>query len=368
VRKLQAQNFNDPTSGYDVLVASDAVGMGLNLNIRRIVFSTVYKWDGKETRKLTTSEVLQISGRAGRFNSIYPTGLVTTLYTDHLSHVHHCFASANIPPIAQAGLTPTLEHITQIKETYPDMSLTQVLEHISANAALDSIYFLCTMKEMVKISEVLLENEQLQKSPLRIYDLFTFCQAPVNSEKHPTHIPLLIKFAVTFSKGETISLPTSFRKFGSMVPKSPAQIMELEEAYSHLDIYVWLGHRLGVYVFVDMEDAIQVRSDVANNIHKGLQSMTEKGLFMKTIRPRHDRHMDGFDFDHGGRDGGGPSGYGSNRFDRFDKHDHDDYHDGSGRGSGRSRGRDRDKARYARAAPIRGTPSSVRRGGGSLSR
>lgn len=36
-RRRQANLFNDPNSGYDVLVASDAVGLGLNLNIRRVV-------------------------------------------------------------------------------------------------------------------------------------------------------------------------------------------------------------------------------------------------------------------------------------------------------------------------------------------
>ncbi len=37
-RKSQATLFNDFESGYDVLVASDAVGLGLNLNIKRIIF------------------------------------------------------------------------------------------------------------------------------------------------------------------------------------------------------------------------------------------------------------------------------------------------------------------------------------------
>lgn len=42
-RSQQARLFNDPTSGYDILVASDAIGMGLNLNIRRIIFHSLLK-------------------------------------------------------------------------------------------------------------------------------------------------------------------------------------------------------------------------------------------------------------------------------------------------------------------------------------
>jgi ATP-dependent RNA helicase SUPV3L1/SUV3 len=35
--------FNEPDTGFDILVASDAIGMGLNLNIRRIIFHTAVK-------------------------------------------------------------------------------------------------------------------------------------------------------------------------------------------------------------------------------------------------------------------------------------------------------------------------------------
>lgn len=54
-RREQAKLFSDPQSGFDVLVASDAIGMGLNLAIRRIVFSTVTKFDGFRERKLHSS-------------------------------------------------------------------------------------------------------------------------------------------------------------------------------------------------------------------------------------------------------------------------------------------------------------------------
>jgi ATP-dependent RNA helicase SUPV3L1/SUV3 len=43
-----------------VLVASDAVGMGLNLEITRVVFSTVEKFDGVQDRPLHVSEILQV--------------------------------------------------------------------------------------------------------------------------------------------------------------------------------------------------------------------------------------------------------------------------------------------------------------------
>lgn len=78
-RRSQAAQFNRPGSGVDVLVASDAIGMGLNLNIRRIVFATMSKFDGDTKRALTPSEVKQIAGRAGRFASDHPQGYVAVM-------------------------------------------------------------------------------------------------------------------------------------------------------------------------------------------------------------------------------------------------------------------------------------------------
>jgi len=51
----------------DYLVATDAIGMGLNLNIDHVVFSSLKKYDGRYNRNLYASEIGQIAGRAGRF-------------------------------------------------------------------------------------------------------------------------------------------------------------------------------------------------------------------------------------------------------------------------------------------------------------
>ncbi len=49
------------------LVATDAIGMGLNMDIEHVAFASLSKWDGRETRALTVPELAQIAGRAGRF-------------------------------------------------------------------------------------------------------------------------------------------------------------------------------------------------------------------------------------------------------------------------------------------------------------
>ena len=49
------------------VVSTDAIGMGLNLPIRRIIFMETEKFDGVERRELKPEEIKQIAGRAGRF-------------------------------------------------------------------------------------------------------------------------------------------------------------------------------------------------------------------------------------------------------------------------------------------------------------
>ncbi len=51
----------------DFLVATDAIGMGINMDLENVYFSNLKKFDGKKLRKLNLSEVGQIAGRAGRY-------------------------------------------------------------------------------------------------------------------------------------------------------------------------------------------------------------------------------------------------------------------------------------------------------------
>ncbi len=75
VRHEQARRFREGET--QVVVSTDAIGMGLNLPIHRIVFLELTKFDGHESRDLTSSEIKQIAGRAGRFG-IYNEGIVAS--------------------------------------------------------------------------------------------------------------------------------------------------------------------------------------------------------------------------------------------------------------------------------------------------
>ena len=66
-RARNAQVAMYQNAEVDYLVATDAIGMGLNLDVHRIAFSETRKFDGRRVRDLTTSELAQIAGRAGRY-------------------------------------------------------------------------------------------------------------------------------------------------------------------------------------------------------------------------------------------------------------------------------------------------------------
>ncbi len=64
-RNAQVEVYEN--QNVDYLVATDAIGMGLNLNINHVSFSSLEKFDGRYNRNLAPSELGQIAGRAGRY-------------------------------------------------------------------------------------------------------------------------------------------------------------------------------------------------------------------------------------------------------------------------------------------------------------
>nr|WP_207733828.1 DEAD/DEAH box helicase [Clostridium sp. 1001275B_160808_H3] len=76
VRRKQYDMFINKEN--KVLITTDAIGMGVNLPIKRIIFLDIQKFDGEEIRYLTSQEVKQVAGRAGR-KGIYEVGYVATV-------------------------------------------------------------------------------------------------------------------------------------------------------------------------------------------------------------------------------------------------------------------------------------------------
>ncbi|MDN6713522.1 MAG: DEAD/DEAH box helicase, partial [Acetobacter sp.] len=129
VRRAEAQRFNNGQA--DILVATDAIGMGLNLSIKRVVFAALKKYDGRQTRDLTVQEVKQIGGRAGRFGK-HETGVVAVLAgAGSPSFVRRQLdADAELPDDLRPYVQPDADIVKAVASEIGSQSLYGVLSRI----------------------------------------------------------------------------------------------------------------------------------------------------------------------------------------------------------------------------------------------
>ncbi|MEP6102418.1 helicase-related protein [Parasphingorhabdus sp.] len=76
-RNAQVKMYQD--GEVDYLVATDAIGMGLNLDVTHVAFAALRKFDGRRRRRLTLAEIGQIAGRAGRHQKDGSFGVLSGL-------------------------------------------------------------------------------------------------------------------------------------------------------------------------------------------------------------------------------------------------------------------------------------------------
>ncbi len=121
VRREQARRFREGEA--DIMVATDAVGMGLNLPAHTLCFYTDEKFDGIQNRQLKVQEVKQIGGRAGRFGH-HDSGEITALDPQTLKSIRRLFNSPDAPvDLSQFQVRPSIDHLAAISELMGEPSL-----------------------------------------------------------------------------------------------------------------------------------------------------------------------------------------------------------------------------------------------------
>ena len=198
-RRRQAYLFNAPDNDYDVMIATDAIGMGLNLNIRRVVFNKLSKiGDGGVKRVISSSLVKQIAGRAGRRGTRYPEGIVTTLNEWDRKSMRRKY-NEELQLTESAGLFPTFEQVELLSGQLPDLSFPELLVRFAELTRLDGQYFLCKLNVIVEIAEALEHVKGLS-----LNDRFNFATCPVK-KNDPRHMKRLLTWAKQFSMGHPVS-------------------------------------------------------------------------------------------------------------------------------------------------------------------
>ncbi|KAI5080126.1 hypothetical protein GOP47_0005605 [Adiantum capillus-veneris] len=262
-RSQQAKLFNEPGNSYDILVASDAVGMGLNLNIKRVVFLTLEKFDGELKNPIPVPLIKQIAGRAGRRGSLYPEGLVTTFQASDLPRLHTCLGEP-FPESCNAGLFPSCEQLQLFAKHMPDVKFSELLDRFVQTSRVDSYYFVCLNMGLRRLSAMIdtIDN-------LTLEERFTFCFSPVNG-RNPKAIAALFQYAKSYSQRIPLQLLVGRP---SLSPHIDFQLMDLEEKYHLLSLYLWLSHHFPVEYFPQIQEAQTMSLEIASTLGESLADL-----------------------------------------------------------------------------------------------
>ena len=278
-RSTQARLFNEEGSGYDILVASDAIGMGLNLNIRRIVFHSTLKSDKNGVFWLEPSSVKQIAGRAGRLSSQYKVGLVTAWQEVDLAYVR-AIMEWDLPPLKSAGIFPSIDQIETFGEKLLKMNVVNqehgpgVVDQLDAveegeyteeeqeedslkvdtnptghtlKINPDDIRLSALISKFVKLSQIdgrffmcdhlniIVISNWLHTIPLSIADRFIFSSCPVNIGD-TLSMTLLYQFAAKYAMQRPVAVNI---RLSMHAPRDLEEFGDLCMRHNILDLYLW---------------------------------------------------------------------------------------------------------------------------------
>ncbi len=246
----------------EVVVATDAIGMGLNLPIRRIVFLETRKFDGHTRRTLNVSEIKQIAGRAGR-RGIFETGYYTSEYRSQAIR-RAVEGSVETISYARMGIPESI--------IYLDMPLSEILKRW-ADVEFSSLYEKADLEEDISLCKKL---EAVVSDKKLIYD---FIMIGFRSSKSFL-TDLLLKFAKAQEAGGS-GLKNRINDIveAAIVPfdedLDAMKLEELEDMYLVYDlIYAYLRkfnhrERLG--------DIILLKRDISSRIIEYLKTQQLEG-------------------------------------------------------------------------------------------
>ena len=265
VREREARRFAGGDA--DILVATDAIGMGLNLPIQRVVFTAVHKYDGVKRAELTPSLLQQIGGRAGRFGHQDEEGVVAGL-TPAEHGIVTALMKAPQPALAPAGfqITAGSAYLEQIADMSGDRRLEALLSLFLLHADCGDGFFTPFVPE-----EQLARAAQLDRMKrLTLQQKHTFSMAPMASQNE-TIDGVWRDWAYTANQGKPIQLnflPASARK---------ASLEDAETTVRLLAAYRWFGYRLPE-LFIDHTLADESLAPWISAVDGHLRSRYKQGV------------------------------------------------------------------------------------------
>lgn len=265
VRRTEARRFS--TGEAEVLVATDAIGMGLNLPIRRVVFSSAHKFDGVAQRDLNATEVRQIAGRAGRYG-MYPTGYVNAFEDDDLRHLDHMLMASDAAVMTRLPITPSLFHVQMLSDARHNHRIGELLAFFSERVGLDSEIFETAALGLHEAQGHLVDE---YAPHLPLVQKYIFSCAPVSLDKaHERDYFLACLKSVV--EGSRRALPRAPEWLAST---SPRHLEDAENLSKDLSLYAWLSFKFP-RIFYQGEQVPALRSGVSRYIKQAL--LTQAGF------------------------------------------------------------------------------------------
>ena len=268
IRRRQTRLFNRGKT--KVAVATDAIGMGLNLPVRRIVFLQADKFDGTSRRPLRTPEIKQIAGRAGRYG-IYDKGYVSAMGEQELEYIRERFEAPEEP-------------LTQVNLGFP-----QVL--LDINAPLDELmkiwYSVTPSEPFVKenIDEALYLYEQAKKCRNMIdgfenkHLLYRMITCPIDIKDRKV-VALWLNYCKTWSADVSLERPVLRRE-------KKGGILQYETYYKQLDLYYQFSHRMQKEIDEEWLAAEREKTEmqIMNYLAKGKQNYIARCRYCGKLLP-----------------------------------------------------------------------------------
>jgi len=272
--------------------------MGLNLKIKRIIFESSRKWDGTKEIELSTSQIKQIGGRAGRYGlhgDSSEGGIVTTLYPEDLPTIKVAMNS-DLPPIPGAVLPVSLNAYNAVQHaTFVDKPLfTDVLETLSLFSRTRHPYIHGENRQDAGIAKLL----NTTVNHLTLEDTMTWFFSPISwrddtakavatrfLKDHQMRLRVNLTKALKEEKLLQVLKSTCLAKEAqSKVHDPPVTLMALETLHKSIILYMWMGQKMPV-VFADLEEASELKEKTEEAMEFVLQIMT-KGVKAKNIVSR----------------------------------------------------------------------------------
>jgi len=255
VRRAQAQRFRDGEA--DIVVATDAIGMGLNLPVARVVFTTAKKFDGISEDILAPWLTHQIAGRAGRFG-LHEAGLVAG-FDEHTHRIIARLMRTPTDPLSNRGfyVTPSLHHLKAIAAATGERALARLLELFSRNIDLTDDFFLPG-----DLTEQTERAQWLDTLPLSLEHRFTLSLVPVATR---------VETLKQAWEGWARALAKEKSSHLSIEPVGDARypLQAAEDACKKYSAYAWLGYRLADY-YPDAEAAVSLARSMSETVDEML--------------------------------------------------------------------------------------------------